>query len=514
MSEIVDCSAWSAATVPGDLRCDVLVIGSGCGGATAARVLAEAGRQVIVVEEGGDFVGPARLTQRDLAMYDQVYADRGGRSTSDRSIAVLSGRVLGGGGVINACDVVPIADETWTTWRNHHGVTAFSESEIQAATAQALMDLGANPISESQLNENNRILRRGAQGLGWRGQVMQHNRKDCQGLGSCLIGCPVGAKRNPRMVAIPAALAAGAQVYVRARAEEIRGTGQPDKTITLRSLDAQGYHAGPAFRIRARAVVLAAGPVGTVSVLRASGLGGPALGRFLSLQPQIPITAVMPQVVDAFSGIPQAFAVTEFERHDERLGLSGFRIEPIFGTPGIIGSLVSEPGELGKAMMSRMRHFAASLLLLPDESVGQIRFGWTGRRHIDYTFTEDYRARARQAIAAAARLYLQAGAERVVVPTVPALDLRKTADLQRIAGLPLAAASLPLISAHQQGGARMGPDAATSVCDLQGQVHGTRDIYVMDTSVFPTSASSHTMAPVITMSHLLAGRLAAHFPAR
>ena len=120
MSDVLDCAA--SGFVPHDLKCDFLVIGSGCGGGTAARVLAEAGKDVILLEEGGDFVGPDKLSQRDTPMYDQLYVDRGGRTNKDRTVNILSGRVLGGGGVINACDVVPIHDATWAYWQKHHGI--------------------------------------------------------------------------------------------------------------------------------------------------------------------------------------------------------------------------------------------------------------------------------------------------------------------------------------------------------------------------------------------------------
>ena len=512
MSTIVDCSQPGFA--PADLRCEVVVIGSGCGGATAARVLAQAGRDVVLLEEGGDFEGPERLTQRDLTMYDQLYAGRGARTTSDRSIAVQSGRVLGGGGVINACDVVPVAPQTWQLWQQRYGLTELSAEAMRPFAALALQDLGANPIREDQLNRNNLLLRQGAQALGWRGEVMQHNRQDCKGLGSCLVGCPIGAKRNPRRVSVPLALAAGARILTRARAVEIRGGGRPQKTVVVRTLDAKGYHPQATFQVQAQVVVVAANPVGTVQLLLASGIGNPWVGHFLSLQPQIPITALLPDPVDAFLGIPQAYAVTEFERHDPQRGLSGFRIEPIFGTPGVIGSMVTDPGPEGKQLMARMRHLAAALLLLPDESVGRIRRSWSsGKPIIDYALTEEYRQRGRQAIAAAAKLYLTVGAESVLLPTAPPLVLRSQQDLAKIEQtVTLAPATLPLISAHQQGGMRMAPAPELGPCDPHGQVWGAPGIYVMDGSVFPSSSSSHTMAPILTMAHYLAGRLAAEWP--
>ena len=68
-------------------------------------------------------------------------------------------------------------------------------------------------------------------------------------------------------------------------------------------------------------------------------------------------------------------------------------------------------------------------------------------------------------------------------------------------------ATISLISAHQQGGARLGTEESTSACDLRGQVWGTRNVFVCDGSVFPSSSSSHTMTPIITMAHALTDRL-------
>lgn len=505
MSEVLDCS--SAEFVAHDLKCDFLVIGSGCGGGTAARVLAEAGKDVILLEEGGDFVGPQRLTQRDTPMYDQLYTERGGRTNKDRTINILSGRVLGGGGVINACDVVPIHDATWAYWQKHHGWSDFSAEAMQPYLQRALTDLSANRIEERQVNRNNQILRQGVQALGWRGEVMQHNRVKCQGLGSCFIGCPASAKQNPRMVSIPKAMAAGARVLVRARALQIRDATTDRKRVDVETLDANGYHPVNRFSIDANSVIVAANPVGTVALLHNSHLGNDQLGEHVSLQPQVPIVALMPDRVNAFDGIPQAYALTEFERHDADVGLTGFRVESIFGTPGVLGSLVSQPGATGKALMAQLDHVAAALILVPDQPVGRINVRRDGRPEVDYTLAAEWKTRARQAVRAAARAYFAAGAKMVVVPAAPPVLIHSEAELSRIDAMTFDPATISLISAHQQGGARLGTNQAKSVCDLSGQVWGTRRVFVMDGSVFPSTSSSHTMTPIITMAHALADRL-------
>ena len=84
------------------LRCDVLVIGSGAGGATTAALLAEAGFDVLVVEEG-PWVDQGEVTPFSLEQMDRQY--RAGGVTVALglpSIAYTEGRCAGGGTEVNS----------------------------------------------------------------------------------------------------------------------------------------------------------------------------------------------------------------------------------------------------------------------------------------------------------------------------------------------------------------------------------------------------------------------------
>ena len=498
-----------AGARPAARSADVCIIGSGCGGATAARVLSEAGREVVVLEEGPDRTG-MQLTQRDAEMYDQLYMDRGGRATDDLAITVLSARVLGGGGVINASDVVPIPAGVLAHWRRAFGLTELTERALAPHVAAALEDLSANRITPAQMNRANRLLEQGARRLRLEGERMMHNRVGCRGMGTCLIGCPVDAKRNPRFVAIPATIRSGATFLTRARAVRIEGATQEIKRVRVRTLDARGYHELGETEVRAPVVIVACNAVATAQLLLRSGIGSAHVGQHLILQPQLPITALFDEPVNAFRGIPQAYAVTEFEREDHpQHGLWGYRIEAVMGTPGIVSTLLPYVGARNAAMMARYPDIAASLLLAPDAPSGRVEVGQQGRPVIHYHHREEHKRRLRDAARTAARIYLAAGATRVVIPSAPAVVIRSEAELNRIDDLSLRPASAPIVSAHQQGTVRLGTSAEEGGADPTGKVFGTREVYVMDSSIFPSSASSHTMTPIITMARYLASQLAA-----
>ncbi len=509
--EILDLSRdATSATVDADY----CVIGSGPGGATAAMLLAEAGEDVLILEEGGDKTG-AQLSGRDGQSYDQLYMDRGGRMTEDLSITVLQGRALGGGGVINACDVVPIAGGVLAHWRDKHGLSELTEAAIRPHAQAALKDLHANPIAEQQLNLANRLLRDGATKLNLRQEVMRHNRVGCVGAGQCLIGCPVNAKKNPRFVAVPKAIAAGARVFCRARAVRIEHAGAETKHIHVRTLDSKGYREESKLVVRAKVVIVAANAIGSAQLLLQSGIGNAHVGRHVSLQPQLPVMARFKQPIRAFEGIPQAVAIThhEVDDHPEH-GLWGFRIEPIMGTPGIVASLVPVAGLAAKRQMATFARTAAALVLVPDSPSGRVLVGRESTRAgtrpiVRYDHLAEHKQRIREGAKVTARIYLAAGAEQVAIPSNRPITIRSEKELARIDELSLEPATVPMISAHQQGGVRMASSEKDGAANPAGMVWGTRDVYVFDSGLFPSSSSTHTMTPIITMARLLTTRLLA-----
>ncbi|MFT5586807.1 MAG: choline dehydrogenase-like flavoprotein [Cognaticolwellia sp.] len=477
-----------------DFTTEVCVIGSGAGGGLAAGYLAEAGHEVLLLEEGVQVKG-SQMTQREEQMLPLLYRDGGNQFSADGGVAVLQGRALGGSTVINMADVVPIPEGVLAYWAQAYGVDRFTPEQWGKAASIAAKAIGANRIQSHELNRNAELLLEGGRALGIAGDVFEHNRVGCVGSGYCLIGCAYGAKKSTALTWIPRGVATG-NLRVQTGARVSRLPHQNGRVRVVEGQLMEGHKVVGRFRVKAERVILAAGAIHSPLILQASLLGGPAVGQNLSLQPQAPVSARFPETVRMFRGIPQAAYLDGRELCTPERGLGGFRIESVGATPGM--AAVNGVG-WGPELMERFRDYTrmgAALCLVPDAPVGRVRRDGF-RPVIDYPFSPAWLERMREAMDTCARVFLASGAEQVYLPVAGFPVVEAAADLGALKDWPLTPASLSLISAHPQGTCRMGVDPETSVVDLGFGVHGVDNLQVLDASVFPSTASSHTMLPVM-----------------
>jgi choline dehydrogenase-like flavoprotein len=498
------------------LQCDVVVVGSGAGGAATAAALAAAGAKVVILEEGCHH-SSFDFRQREHEMLPLLYRDRATQRTRDRLVNVLQGRCVGGSTVVNMADCARVPDAVLEHWQRHFAVD-IDAAEFHAATERAEAALGVTEIEDDKLNANNRKLRAGAERLGWRHARFRHNRTECIGCGYCLLGCAFDAKKSALVTLLPAACADGATLVSCARVDRVVVRGG-------RAVGVQGFLTGehgdrPTAHARldvtADAVVLACGAVHTPLLLQASEINSASgqIGRNLSLQPQIPVLAVYSERMVSFRGIPQSVYCDEHLVFDPEVGMTGFAIEGIAGGPAQTAGLIAASGQDHKRWMARYAHTGSCLVLVPDQPGGSVVADESGRARIDYTLHPEVERRIREGARAAARLYLAAGAEVVVPALQPLTEIRSEADLARLDDVVVKPESTTLLSAHPQGTCRMGEDASRAVVDSRGRFHGLDGLWITDASVFPTSASTHTMIPIMAFADLAARSIAQQRSAR
>ena len=480
------------------LDCDVVVVGTGAGGAMVARQAARAGLKVIALEEGAYSV-PRDFTQREDEMLPLLFQDGGGRTTDDGAIAVLQGRGVGGSTVhnTNLCKRAPAP--VLDGW----GVDGWRAVELAPHYEVVEHDLSVAPIEESRINRNNAILRRGVEKLGWRGGILSHNRRGCVGSGFCELGCAFDAKQNALKVLIPAAVEAGARVVADCRVERV--IVKHGRAVGVQARALREGRPGATVSVRARAVVLAGSAVGSAALALASGLPDPSgrVGRGLRLHPGAAIAGVFDEIIEGWNGIPQSWECTEKLRYDEAPGNDDRTwILTAFAHP--IGMASSMPG-FGPAHMKLMRLYpriAVLAAMLHDRSEGSIGVSSGGRPVVKYALDAADQRALLGGMRACAEILFAAGARQVIVPFASPLVLSSTRELDSIVAHGYRPLDPLLTAVHPMGTLALG-----RVVDERGRWHGADGAWVADGSLFPTSLGGPPQLSIYAAGHKVAGHL-------
>jgi choline dehydrogenase-like flavoprotein len=144
---------------------------------------------------------------------------------------------------------------------------------------------------------------------------------------------------------------------------------------------------------------------------------------------------------------------------------------------------------------------------LCDRSAGRVGLGPEGSLRASYKLTGEDADRIAYGIARAAEIHFAAGATEVY-PNIPRVGVLRPGDLASFEATRFKPAELRLEAFHPMGTARIAADERQGACGIDGQVHGTRDLYVADGSLFPTSVGVNPMMTIIAFSKQIAKGLA------
>ncbi len=461
-----------AGAVPERLRCDAVVVGSGAGGAFAARELARAGREVIVVEEGERWdVGRIRATPSTIR-FARLYRDGGTTVALGRpSLALPIGRAVGGTTVVNSGTCFRPPDAVQRHWHDDHGL-ALAEPEALAERLDEVERLiGVAPVPLEVMGNNGRLALAGAEALGWSSAPLRRNAPGCRGSCQCAIGCPNNAKAGVHLTALPEACADGARIVQRLRVDRIATEGDGASGIVGRD------HAGRAIRIDAPLVIASAGATETPPLLRRSRLGRhPRLGRGLSIHPSLGIAGSFDEPVVAWRGVLQSAGIEEGHERD------GVLIEATSTPPGM-GSMTM-PG-VGEELLEALHgadHLATLGGMVADAPSGRVL--GARRSQVVYRLAREDERRLRVAVEMMGRVLFAAGAREVLLggaaPTVRSPDELDGAvadlDMRR----------MHLAAFHPTGSCAGGDDPARHPADATGRLRGVRGVVIADASLLPS----------------------------
>ncbi len=473
---------------PLDLEADVVIVGTGAGGAAAAYELAKRGHAVLLLEEG-DYHRRSAFRGRAPEATKRFYREAGLTiAWGNVGIPVFAGRAVGGSTVVNSGTCYRVPERVFSRWRHRYGLADFSSSELAPWYEQVEAMLQVTPAKREHLGGVGRVIERGAKRLGMaRHGPLRRNAPDCDGQGICCFGCPTGAKRSTDVSYVPEALKRGAQLLTGAKVDAV-------DVVAGRARGVRGTLAcGRKLRVRAGAVVVAAGALLTPGLLRRSGLSHPMIGRNLSIHPATKVLALFDEVVDQSRGIPQGYCIEDLD--DEGIMLEGG------STPLDVTSMgVPFVGERFMEIMSRFPQLATFGLMVQDHGRGSVHTGPGGRLIVRDDLAREDLVRMQKGVARLCEVFLAAGAERVFPFVAGTHEVSSRADVEAFAQRRLRAGDLEVTAFHPLGTARIGADPRTSVCGPDHQTHEVDALYVIDGSAIPSSLGVNPQLTIMAMA--------------
>ena len=460
------------------LEAEVLIVGSGAGGATTGALLAEAGFDVLVVEEG-PWVEQGSVRPFSLAQMDQQYRSGGVTvALGLPSIAYTEGRCAGGGTEINSGLYFRPPVEVIERWREEHRIRDLDPDQISviAKEIEGALDVGTVP---GRTTPGSEILRRGAAALDWQHSEIPRWMSYPPG-GDAV----TGERQSMTRTFLPRAFAADARMITGCRVDRLE---MQDGTATGAVLSMSD---GSQATVRCAHVIVCGGAIQTPALLQRSRIRG-RIGRTLAVHPTVKLSARFADEVN----VPDDVPVHQVKEFAPSLSFGGSASHS-----GLVALALLDQWPTFADAVTEWRRIAIYYAAITSEGRGWVR-AIPGLRDplVTYRLTARDRALLRSGLGRLALLMLEAGAEEVYPSFRGAPVVRGRHDLASMQAA-FAASKASVMTVHLCSSVPMGELDGRSGADSFGLVHGTRNVRVNDASLLPDAPGVNPQATVMAIA--------------
>ena len=475
---------------PTTLTCDVLVIGTGAGGASAAATLADAGVDVLMLEEGPHV--PVDVSPQSLSEALPTLWRRGGLTPTigGTPIALAEGCCVGGGTEINNAIFQRAPDEVVEGWARANRLPGFTREALLPFYNRAAAAVNAS-ITPGTLGPPTEILRRAGEVMGWKTATLERGRQESSSPRHQIYGFATGARQSMSATLIPQALARGARLVANCRADRLAVEGRRVTGAVATATDAQGRR--HRVTVNASQVFLCAGTTQTPSILQRSGIRK-NIGCSFQIHPTVRVLAMFSELVNAHRHELPLAAITEF--------MPGLRFGGSVFTLPTFALAVAEDWPLRAQYLPEYAHCAMYYTMIRPDGVGRVRtVPGLAEPILSYGLTERDWRRLGDGLVLLTRALLAAGATRVI-PSIRGhqgwtdanrveLDLRYGLLRDRVA----------LMTIHLFGSCPMGRDPELFPVEPWGRLAGFDNVIVSDGSALPGAPGVNPQATIMALAY-------------
>ena len=463
------------------LATDVLVVGSGAGGATTAALLAEAGIDVLIVEEG-PWVAQDTVTPFSLEQMDRQYRSGGVTvALGLPSIAYTEGRCAGGGTEVNSGLYFRPPVDMIDQWRRTHRIDDLDTDEIGriADEVERALSVSIVPGKPTPASE---ILRRGAEVLQWRHSEIPRWMAYPPG-GDAV----TGKRQSMTRTYLPRAFAAGARMVAQCRVDKLVRQGIGNVVAHVTFVDGSTRTTGT---IHCRSVFVCGGAIQTPALLQRSGMRK-HIGGNLAVHPTVKLSARFADEVN----VPDDVPVHQVKEFAPDLSFGGSASHP-----GLVALALSDQWATFSSAVEQWRRISIYYAAITSEGRGRVQ-AVPGLRDplVTYRLTGRDRALLRSGLGRLALLMLEAGAEEVYPAFRGAPIVRDRTDLAVMQDR-FAASKASVMTVHLCSTVPLGEDTSRCGANSFGRVHGTDDVWVNDASLLPSAPGVNPQATVMAFA--------------
>ena len=475
---------------------DVCIIGTGAGGAVVGYHLAQSGLKVLMLEKGDYYSHDQIKSETREENLQKLWKNRGAQVTRLPLLAITQGECVGGSTIINYGMCFRVPNETLQIWKSETGVE-FSKDELHNEYTEVEKQIQVRKITDAGLSHEK--LELGCKKLGYSGNWMYKNYIADEG----------GIKQNVLFSYLEKANPQNLEIYANCKATKILKNGNKisgiqavhtnnDKTVTI--------------DVKSTIVVLSAGTIASSELLLQNKIANSSghVGKHLSFHPASSVIAQFDHVINGQNDLSMAFHCDEFGIVKTKK--PGFMIESVFISPATFSTATFSTatpgiGEENAEFIGKYDYSAVAGVLIQDEANGNISLNWSNDAVVDYILSDTDGEKLLKGLKTVAEIFFAAGATKVITGHIQKTVLESTDDLSLIDERGSGLGSFRLVSAHPQGGNRMGADKKTSIVNSYCRSHDVENLYICDASVFPTSLGVNPQLTVMTIASLAAKKI-------